>query len=144
MLPVLPQYLHGPKYLSNFKIAEFQNPMQRCAPDFRRSAGTVGAQDTPWPDPARIWSESVEYRSHLHAAFGLCAGVIITPLLSVLPGRYYPSTQYRPGRSTDLVLFYYIYRFDHYLRPYLTTTVVGRNSQQTVFRTAAIDPKMMF
>ena len=79
-------------------IAEFQNPMQRCAPDFRRSAGTVGAQDTPWPDPARIWSESVEYRLHLHAAFGLCAGVIITPLLSVLPGRYYPSTQYRPGK----------------------------------------------
>ena len=79
-VPVLWQYLHGPKYLSNFKIAEFQNPMQRCAPDFRRSAGTVGAQDTPWPDPARIWSESVEYRLHLHAAFGLCAGVIITPL----------------------------------------------------------------
>ena len=82
-VPVLPQYLHGPKYLSNFKIAEFQNPMQRCcAPDFRRSAGTVmgtvGAQDTPWPDPARICSESVEYRLHLHAAFGSCACLKMT------------------------------------------------------------------
>ena len=34
--------------------------------------------------------------------------------------------------------------FDHNLRPYLTTTRLGRNSQQTVFRTAAIDPKMIF
>ena len=92
MVPVLSEYLHVPKYLSNFKIAEFQNPMQRCAPDFRRSAGTVGAQDTPWPDPARIWSESVEYRLHLHAAFGLCAGVIITPLLIGSTGQEVPST----------------------------------------------------